>query len=672
VTVTDGNSCSSYPDTTLVSVTSALVANAGPDKTICSGQSTTIGLPAGGGVAPYTYAWSASPACASPGCLSDPAAQSPTVSPTQTTVFSELVTDQANSSSASSVTVTVIPNPGTAGANKLLDPGASVVIGPPPVSGASYAWSCNRPDCALSSTTIAQPVASPVQSTTYTLSATNGPACASTTSMTIWVGLGFTSAPADGALAYPVNAKLLVQFSQPILPSSLNTSTVRLNDVLSGAAIPITLAYDPSTRTLIVTPGSGYASNTEYTLTLVGGAAGIASDDPILPNLLLSDQLIDYTTGNADTAAPVLTFRSPGVGLTNVPTNAEVVATFDEAVLPTSVNRTTVTLSAGGVPVAGTLTYNATNRTLTLRPSADLSAFTTYTVSIVGVTDLAGNATNITWTFTTGAARDLTPPSVTAVTPANGTTAVVSSTAVTVTFSEAVAQATLTSGFVLRSVATGTTVAGAVTFNPVTNVATFTPNTLLDGLTEYEVVVSGVADLSGNVMPTPFTSRFTTRLTLFLDRFEEGLDNWLTPLSNTGVAWDLSTATSISPSHSFTDSPAGKYGSNVLSTASLASPIPVTGLSSVTLQLSVKARTVRNRDFFFVDYRVNGGAWTQLNRPGTNNGWTGNLAWATYTLPITMPANAATFELRLRLQNTSNTNRVSDGVYVDDILLQSP
>ena len=63
--------------------------------------------------------------------------------------------------------------------------------------------------------------------------------------------------------------------------------------------------------------------------------------------------------------------------------------------------------------MAGTVTLSGT--TATFHPSASLANATTYTATITtGVTDLANNAlaASKVWTFTTGAAADTTPPTV--------------------------------------------------------------------------------------------------------------------------------------------------------------------------------------------------------------------------------------------------------------------
>jgi hypothetical protein len=223
---------------------------------------------------------------------------------------------------------------------------------------------------------------------------------------------------------------------------------------------------------------------------------------------------------------------------------------------------------------------------------------------------------------------------------------------------------TLFTGIRLFQVSSGTYVAGTITYDPTQRIATFTPTVLLGSLTTYEVQVSGVKDLAGNAMAAPFTSRFTTRRTLFADNFESGAGAWnLT--TTTGVPWSLTTANFHSSNHSLTDSAGGKYAINVTSTAELASQLSVSGLTSVSVQFWMKARTERNKDFVYVDASVDGGAWTQL----TGGKYSGNLAWAARKLNLTLSGNST---LRIRFRFMSNANKNFDGVYVDDIIIQSP
>jgi hypothetical protein len=110
-----------------------------------------------------------------------------------------------------------------------------------------------------------------------------------------------------------------------------------------------------------------------------------------------------------DTTAPAITALSPAGGATNVSATADVSATFSEAVVTSGA--TFELRDASGGLVQATTTYNATSRTLTLNPTADLAAGTTYSATLTGVKDSAGNgAATTSWSFSTAAASAATGP----------------------------------------------------------------------------------------------------------------------------------------------------------------------------------------------------------------------------------------------------------------------
>ena len=159
-----------------------------------------------------------------------------------------------------------------------------------------------------------------------------------------------------------------------------------------------------------------------------------------------------------DTTPPTVTTTFPASGATGIGTGTAVTATFSEAMNATTLNTSTLLLSGPGGSVPATVTYNAQNLTATLVPSSGLASATTYTATVVGGTlgakDLAGNALagNFTWSFTTSATGDTTPPTITTRSPAGGATGVSATTNVTATFNEAMNATTIsTATFVLRT-----------------------------------------------------------------------------------------------------------------------------------------------------------------------------------------------------------------------------
>ncbi|MGH9891117.1 MAG: Ig-like domain-containing protein, partial [bacterium] len=134
------------------------------------------------------------------------------------------------------------------------------------------------------------------------------------------------------------------------------------------------------------------------------------------------------------------------------------------------------------------------------------------------VKDLAGNAlaANVTWTFTTSAAADTTPPTVTSTTPVSDATGVSPASPVTAVFSEAMNAATITgSTFELRDPGNAL-VPATVGYNASTNTATLTPTSPLASSASYTATVRGgatdprVKDLAGNALAANVTWSFTT------------------------------------------------------------------------------------------------------------------------------------------------------------------
>lgn len=94
--------------------------------------------------------------------------------------------------------------------------------------------------------------------------------------------------------------------------------------------------------------------------------------------------------GTPSGAAPTVTFTSPAYAATGTAINTKMLATFVEAMDPSTITASTFTLKQGTTPVSGFVSY--AGLTATFDPSTDLASDTTYTATITtGATDLAGN-----------------------------------------------------------------------------------------------------------------------------------------------------------------------------------------------------------------------------------------------------------------------------------------
>jgi hypothetical protein len=119
--------------------------------------------------------------------------------------------------------------------------------------------------------------------------------------------------------------------------------------------------------------------------------------------------VVFHTVIPPDTTPPTVGQVSFPNGTTGVNPEANVTATFDEAMDLDTINTTTVQLrNPSGTLVAASVTYDVATRTVTVNPTATLASLTTYTVTIKsgasGVKDVAGNtlSADVTWSFTTG------------------------------------------------------------------------------------------------------------------------------------------------------------------------------------------------------------------------------------------------------------------------------
>jgi hypothetical protein len=303
--------------------------------------------------------------------------------------------------------------------------------------------------------------------------------------------------PAGYQTGVAVNVAVTATFREAVKSVSATTFTLRAGTTTVAATVTL------SGMTATFTPSTPLANATTYTATITTGVTDLAN------NALAANFVWSFTTGAAaDIIPPTVSSTNPVTGATAVPVAADVTATFSEAVK--SVSATTFTLRAGTTSVAGTVTLSGS--TATFNPSAPLANATTYTATITtGVTDLANNAlaANHVWNFTTGAAADTIPPTVSSMNPAGSQTGVPVNSAVTATFSETMAGASLTTATFTLVDGSGNPVAGTVTSAGAT--ATFAPTAVLaNGTTYTATVTTGAKDLAGNGLAQSRAWSFTT------------------------------------------------------------------------------------------------------------------------------------------------------------------
>lgn len=207
--------------------------------------------------------------------------------------------------------------------------------------------------------------------------------------------------------------------------------------------------------------------------------------------------------------SPTVSSTSPAKDATNIGFDGKISATFSTAMDPSTITNAKFTVSNGTASIAGTMEYAGTTASFT--PTVNLEPNTIYTATIIkSVLNVGGKGMteNFVWSFTTGAAPDNTPPTVTLIDPLNNGTAVARNKVVAITFSELMDASTIsTSTFTLKQ---GTTnVSGTVAYSG--TIATFTPSAFLSTTTTYTAkLTTGVKDLAGNALAVTKEWDFTT------------------------------------------------------------------------------------------------------------------------------------------------------------------
>jgi hypothetical protein len=174
---------------------------------------------------------------------------------------------------------------------------------------------------------------------------------------------------------------------------------------------------------------------------------------------------------------------------------------FDEPINPLSVSPAAILLTDDGdTAVTYTVSLSSSNHDMIITPHRPLSAAALYSLTIDGVTDLAGNAvTPQTTTFSTAAGPDTTSPSIAWSDPVNGTVAVPVSAVLFIEFDESIDPLTATSSTLVLYDSADQAVAGVVNLSADGRMLSLVPDVPLVPAATYRLdITGGVRDLAGN------------------------------------------------------------------------------------------------------------------------------------------------------------------------------
>ena len=342
-----------------------------------------------------------------------------------------------------------------------------------------------------------------------------------------WFLIGFgktVTVPAGGANLYlavndSYNYDNVGNYSVSISSSGSPVPAITLKT--GGATVPGAASLSSDGLTLSYVTNASLTANTNYTINVQNAVDYVGN--------VVTPFTSTFSTGTgADTSNGIILSWSPPntqgsnsptspATRTPVPVNSSVVITYSKFVDPLSVNSNSVYVNtSGGLHLAGSYSVdnsgnNGPGGIVTFTPSSSLPSsaqiyvYSGYNASVL---DLSGNSfNNAQISFYTAGTADTTPPTITSVTPTNGSTNLGLNTTVTLTFSKPLNPNTVNnSSFNLFN--------GTTRLNPNVSLSSdYQMVTMSTGLpnnvTITVVATSGVQDLAGNSL-ADFSSTFTT------------------------------------------------------------------------------------------------------------------------------------------------------------------
>lgn len=224
-----------------------------------------------------------------------------------------------------------------------------------------------------------------------------------------------SSYPEDGDTGVGTETMMFMNFSKPVNPSTVTTSSVFVAAADAPTEpVPAALTLNPGSTSVTLDPTGFLAEETDYILTVttdVTDLAGNSLDQEA--GLPLDPFTAQFRTGGVDLTPPCVIETIPEDGDENIPVATSVTVTFTEPIVQSTVNSTSFLMSGPGGSVTGNFQFQNNNSTVIFVPAAQLEADVSYTVTLTtAISDPSGNGLDgdcdgsagpdYTFTFTTG------------------------------------------------------------------------------------------------------------------------------------------------------------------------------------------------------------------------------------------------------------------------------
>lgn len=288
------------------------------------------------------------------------------------------------------------------------------------------------------------------------------------------------------------NVLLSAQFDEPIDAALLDSDTSYLRDSSTGLNVPVDMQLSDDRLTLTMRARNNLRPNRTYYWYL--GYSPFLTD--YAGNVVARYAFRAFKTGTSiDQDAPVLSSANINNGNTELPVNGRVMFNFNERLGQYCLDGA-VSASDGISEIDVDVAFANNQSSLVITPSENWLSNTSYTVSIDGLCDYAGNtmqAQQVSFTTLNDSAEDTTAPTLLSVTPSNNSVDVsVDLSSIVMTFSEAIDMGSRPVVSIPDSIVQGS-------YEIEGNQITFTPTIALKGGTQHTIaLLYGINDYAGN------------------------------------------------------------------------------------------------------------------------------------------------------------------------------
>lgn len=301
-----------------------------------------------------------------------------------------------------------------------------------------------------------------------------------------------------------------VKFSEALDLSTVNGTNIKIERVSDSSVKPTTLSYDASHGIVRLIPDSSFDSTT-------AGAGKqfrvrIANVKDRAGNTISAYTGTTYTAVTETTLPTVLGFAPPN-GST-VSQNGSFSVFFSEAMDKTTLTNANFTFGGGACGIYRSVYPSEDGKWATVNCYHNMTAGASRTLSLAGASvkdyytatnnsTCEGNVGNAiggtpSITYTVSGTSDTTAPTVSAVSPTDGSTSVSTSVAPTITFNEEIDPRTLKDTTILLMSREGVIIPSTISISSTAKVITLTPATTLSNPGIYYIIATtAIRDLGG-------------------------------------------------------------------------------------------------------------------------------------------------------------------------------